>query len=297
MADMTTERGEARTMGAGMGPGGEETFTRRAELPVRVAPNQGSLDMATLLGLLGAIGLICAAIFLGGTWLAFIDLRAVLLVVIGTFAVTAISYSVQEVIQAQPIMLRTMFRPGHTPNEAAMRMMQLAERARRRGILQLQSELYGLRAEPFLFRAMTMLVDGIAIEEIERNLTLETHSMMQRHVRSTGILRRAAEVSPAMGLIGTLVGLVQMLGSLNSPDRIGPAMAVALLTTLYGAVLANVVFLPLASKLERNSASELLINQIYILGALSIGRQENPRRLELVLNTILPASQRVKYFD
>jgi chemotaxis protein MotA len=88
-----------------------------------------------------------------------------------------------------------------------------------------------------------------------------------------------------------------MLGSLNSPERIGPAMAVALLTTFYGAILANVVFLPLASKLERNSATELLINQIFILGAVSIGRQENPRRLELVLNTILPANQRVKYFD
>jgi len=217
--------------------------------------------------------------------------------VLGTFAVTSVSYSVPEVIQAQPVMLRTLFHAGHHPNDAAMRMLQLAERARRRGILQLQSELYGLRAEPFLHRAMTMLVDGIAIDEIERNLTFETHAMMQRHVRSTGILRRAAEVSPAMGLIGTLVGLVQMLGALNDPQRIGPAMAVALLTTFYGAVLANVVFLPLASKLERNSATELLINQIYILGALSVGRQENPRRLELVLNTILPASQRVKYFD
>jgi chemotaxis protein MotA len=144
---------------------------------------------------------------------------------------------------------------------------------------------------------MSMLVDGIVVEEIERNLTFETHAMMQRHVRSTGILRRAAEVSPAMGLIATLIGLVNMLGSLNNPESIGPAMAIALLGTLYGAVLANVVFLPLASKLERNSATELLINQIYILGSSSIGRQENPRRLELVLNTILPANQRVKYFD
>jgi chemotaxis protein MotA len=194
-------------------------------------------------------------------------------------------------------MLRTLFHSSQMPNDAAMRMMQLSERARRRGILQLQAELYALRAEPFLHRAMSMLVDGIMVEEIERNLTFETHAMMQRHVRSTGILRRASEVAPAMGLIGTLIGLVQMLGSLNSPERIGPAMAVALLTTFYGALLANVVFLPLASKLERNSATELLINQIYILGALSIGRQENPRRLELVLNTILPASQRVKYFD
>jgi chemotaxis protein MotA len=291
MAEAAGDRGENR-------PALEaDAFTRRGDVPVRIAPSQGGIDFATFFGLFGALALIAVAIYLGGAWLAFIDLRAVLLVVLGTFFITSVSYSVQEVAQAQPIMLRTLFRTSQTPNEAAMRMLQLAERARRRGILQLQSELYGLRPEPFLHRSMSMLVDGIAVEEIERNLTFETHAMMQRHVRSAGILRRAAEVAPAMGLIGTLVGLVQMLGSLNSPESIGPAMAVALLTTLYGALLANVVFLPLASKLERNSATELLINQIYILGALSIGRQENPRRLELVLNTILPASQRVKYFD
>jgi chemotaxis protein MotA len=289
MAEAAGERGETRF--------DADSFTRRGDAPVRISPRTGGIDFATVFGLFGAIGLIVAAILLEGSWTAFINVPAILLVVAGTFAVTAVSYSISEVVQAQPIMLRTLFRTGQTPNDAAMRMLQLAERARRRGILQLQSELYGLRPEPFLHRSMTMLVDGIAVEEIERNLTFETHAMMQRHVRSTGILRRAAEVAPAMGLIGTLVGLVNMLGSLNEPESIGPAMAIALLTTLYGALLANVVFLPLASKLERNSATELLINQIYILGALSIGRQENPRRLELVLNTILPASQRVKYFD
>jgi chemotaxis protein MotA len=292
MAEAAGERGEIRA------PLEADAFTRRGDNPVRISPRQGAVDFATFFGPFGAIALIVAAIFYeGSSWAAFLNIPAILLVVLGTFAVTAVSYSVQEVLQAQPIMLRTLFRSGQTPNDAAMRMLQLAERARRRGLLQLQSELFGLRPEPFLHRSMTMLVDGIAVEEIERNLTFETHAMMQRHVRSTGILRRAAEVAPAMGLIGTLVGLVNMLGSLNNPESIGPAMAVALLTTLYGALLANVVFLPLASKLERNSATELLINQIYILGSISIGRQENPRRLELVLNTILPASQRVKYFD
>ena len=111
------------------------------------------------------------------------------------------------------------------------------------------------------------------------------------------ILRRAGEVSPAMGLIGTLVGLVQMLGSLDSPERIGPAMSIALLTTLYGALMANVVFLPLASKLERNATVEQLANQIYIMAVASMGRQENPRRLEMLLNTMLPAGQQVRFFD
>lgn len=274
-----------------------QSFTAKSDLPLRLEPARQGFDMATALGLIGAVALIAVAIFLGGNWLAFVDIPSILIVVCGTFAITTVSYSVVEIMQAQPLMFRTLFSTGHTPNEAAAKVLQLAERARRRGLLAMQNELFSLKNEPFLLRGMTMLVDGMPIEEVERNLTFETHAMAQRHQRSTGILRRAAEVSPAMGLIGTLIGLVQMLGSLNQPEGIGPAMAVALLTTFYGAVLANVFFLPIASKLERNSAIELLINQIFILGTLSIARQENPRRLELVLNTILPANQRVKYFD
>jgi chemotaxis protein MotA len=121
--------------------------------------------------------------------------------------------------------------------------------------------------------------------------------MIQRHAKSTSVLRKMAEFAPAMGLIGTLIGLVQMLSSLSDPSTIGPAMAIALLTTFYGALLANFVFLPLAAKLERNSQEEVLVNNVYLMGAASIGRQENPRRLEMLLNSVLPPSKRVRYFD
>ena len=121
--------------------------------------------------------------------------------------------------------------------------------------------------------------------------------MVNRHSRSAGVLRRAAEVAPAMGLIGTLVGLVQLLGNLQQPESIGPAMALALLTTLYGAILANMVFVPLASKLERNSINEAMVLNVYAIGASSISRQENPRRLEMLINAILPPAKRVRYFD
>jgi chemotaxis protein MotA len=99
-----------------------------------------------------------------------------------------------------------------------------------------------------------------------------------------------------MGLIGTLIGLVQMLGNLQDPTSIGPAMALALLTTFYGAVLANVVFSPLAAKLERNSAEEALVNHVYLLGAVSVSRQENPRHLEAMLNSVLPPTERIRFF-
>lgn len=121
--------------------------------------------------------------------------------------------------------------------------------------------------------------------------------MIQRHLKSAGVLRKAAEVAPAMGLIGTLIGLVQMLGNLEDPAAIGPGMAIALLTTFYGAVLSNMMFSPLATKLERNSAEESLVANLYMLAAGSICRKENPRRLEMLFNAMLPPARQIQFFS
>ena len=268
-----------------------------SDAPLRFEAAPRKMDLATLFGLIAALVLIAVAIVMNGSPLAFIDVPAILMVVLGTFAVTAISYTGEELREAQPSFRQAMFRTEIDPRVAARRVLTLADKARKRGMLSLQSDLYGVRDAPFLQRSLTMLVDGLQVDEIERNMTLEAHALAQGRQRAAAILRRAAEVSPAMGLIGTLVGLVQMLGNLDSPERIGPAMSVALLTTLYGALMANVVFLPLASKLERNATVEQLVSQIYTMGVASMGRQENPRRLEMLLNTVLPAGQQIRYFD
>ena len=268
-----------------------------SDAPLRFEAATRKMDLATLFGLIAALVLIAVAIVMNGSPLAFIDVPAILMVVLGTFAVTAISYTGEELREAQPSFRQAMFRTEIDPRVAARRVLTLADKARKRGMLSLQGDLYGVRDAPFLQRSLSMLVDGLQVDEIERNMTLEAHALAQGRHRAAAILRRAAEVSPAMGLIGTLVGLVQMLGNLDSPERIGPAMSVALLTTLYGALMANVVFLPLASKLERNATVEQLVSQIYTMGVASMGRQENPRRLEMLLNTVLPAGQQIRYFD
>jgi chemotaxis protein MotA len=268
-----------------------------SDAPLRFEAPTRRMDLATLLGLIAALALIAIAVVMNGSPLAFIDVPAILMVVLGTFAVTAISYTGEELREAQPSFRQAMFRTEIDPRVAARRVLTLADKARKRGMLSLQGDLYGLRDAPFLQRSLGMLVDGLQVDEIERNMTLEAHALAQGRHRAAAILRRAAEVSPAMGLIGTLVGLVQMLGNLDSPERIGPAMSVALLTTLYGALMANVVFLPLASKLERNATVEQLVSQVYTMGVASMGRQENPRRLEMLLNTVLPAGQQIRYFD
>lgn len=263
-------------------------------------PYKGSaptLDLATILGVLGAFVLIAAAMIIGGTPGAFLDVRAILIVIGGTFMVTTISFSLGEIVRAQSVMLKAILYHQRTPADAALQMVHLADTARKHGTLALENHEGEFRGERVLRRAMTLVIDGTPGEEVERIMTREADATFERHAQSAGILRRAGEVAPAMGLIGTLIGLVQMLGSLDDPASIGPAMAIALLTTFYGAVLAHMVFLPVANKLERNAGIEATVSHIYAQGAASIARQENPRRLEMHLNTTLPPGERVRYFD
>jgi len=264
---------------------------RRLETPSR------NLDLATLLGLGAAVVLIVAAILLSGSAKAFFDVPSVLMVVLGTLAITAVSYTGKEIGRAFPSFAQALLRTSTEPTQAARRVLQLSDKARKMGLLQLQGDLIGLRNQPFLYRTLTQVIDGMPIEEVERNAQTEIQATMSSRQQAASMLRRAAEVAPAMGLIGTLVGLVQMLGSLDSPETIGPSMSVALLTTLYGALMANVVFLPLANKLERNASVEQLAHQIFATGIASMGRQENPRRLEMLLNTMLPTGGQIRYFD
>ncbi len=264
-------------------------------IPVR--PPRSGVDIATVVGLISGLGLISVAIFLGGTPGSFINVPAVLIVVGGTLAVTTMCFSFSDMAHTFTIVSRALVFNRREPGDAAVQVLQIAELARRRGVLSLQDVVEDLRREPFLQMGLGMVVDGTPGEEVEAIMRRDLQATALRHHRSASVLRRMAEFSPAMGLIGTLIGLVQMLGQLNDPTTIGPNMAVALLTTFYGAVLANMVFMPFAAKLEKNSSEESLINTIYMMGASSVGRQENPRRLEMMINSILPPADRVRHFD
>ncbi|MBO6782735.1 MAG: MotA/TolQ/ExbB proton channel family protein [Alphaproteobacteria bacterium] len=255
-----------------------------------------SIDIATVAGLIGGLLLIVGAMFLSGSVGGFIDVPAMLIVVLGTIAVTSISFSIPDILGAQKVMLKSIVNLSRDPGDTALSTLQIAERARQDGVLSLQNFLDEGRGDPFLIRGLGLVIDGAPAQDAEAVMRTEMHAIAERHNKGADILRRAAEVAPAMGLIGTLVGLVQMLGNLSDPSAIGPAMAVALLTTFYGAVLGNMVFSPLASKLERKSDEEALLNEIYLLAITSIARQEHPRRLEVLLNTILPPAKRISYF-
>ena len=252
-------------------------------------------SLTAIIAFIASFALLAAALTLEGNGSAFLDVRAALIVLGGTLAVTMISFSPLEVITALRDTFSAIATPAFDRRSAADRMLRIAERSRKDGLLGLERLLPKLRNDPFLSRALGMLVDGVEVAQVERMLEDERLSTAQRRMESAEVLRRAADIAPAMGLIGTLVGLVQMLGQLNDPSAIGPAMAVALLTTFYGAVLGTMVLSPLAAKLDRISGDERDMLAIYAAGAAAIGRKDHPRQVEHTLNALLPEADRVQY--
>ncbi len=249
----------------------------------------------TLFGLFLSLGLVGGAIAIGGHFGAFVDLPSLMIVIGGTLTVTLTSFPLAEVLRAAVTTSGTLVSKVPEFPSLARRLIALSQKARASNMLALQDDA---RKEtlPFLKQALSLAVDGAPAEAIEKLLYNDTTTMVERHERALAVLRRAAEVAPSMGLIGTLIGLVQMLGALSDPASIGPAMAIAILTTFYGAVLAYLVLTPLATRLERNGADDLLTRKLITTAILSLVRQENPRQLELHLNAQLPPTQRVQVF-
>jgi len=255
-------------------------------------------DISTIFGIFVAFGFVAFAIYMGQSDpSSFLDIKSIFIVIGGTFFLTVACFSVKEVIKSLGLIFKTIFYTAENPKNAAIAGIELAEIARRKGLLGLQKHEDVMNRNPFLRKGLGLVVDGIPFEDAERILINEINSILERHRTGVAILKKAAEISPAMGLIGTLIGLVQMLANLSDPSSIGPAMAVALLTTFYGAVLAYMVFIPIATKLERNTTRESLILKIYLNTVVSVGRKENPRRLEMLINALLPPAKRVKYFS
>jgi chemotaxis protein MotA len=268
------------------------------QVEITAAPRRTLFDGATVFGLAAALVLIFGAIVLGGSVGAFLNLPGLLIVVGGTLAVTTVSFTLGDVVRTFGVLGSTVFYRERDPQDAAYSMLELAGYCRKHGVLRLAGpELEKFAREPFLHKALSMLIEGLPEKDIADILSEDMSAATARVHRSANVLRKAAEISPAMGLIGTLIGLVQMLGNLDNPSVIGPSMAVALITTFYGVLLANVVFNPLASKLERNAVDDHLIHYLHSVGVLSISRKDNPRRLEMLLNSALPPEGKVRFFE
>lgn len=235
-----------------------------------------------LAALAAGLGLVTATVAYGGSAAAFLDLPALVIVLGGTLAVSAASFTPAD-LAAVPRSLAAALAAGDDGDDAAARLARasvaLAEAARCHGLLALERRLPALDAWPVLRRGLGLAIDGLPPDRLARTLLPEVDALAAGHARSAEVLRRAADVAPAMGLIGTLAGLVQMLGSLDRPDAIGPAMAVALLTTLYGALLAHMVLLPLADRIAGLAGRETWTRGLEAELAEAIAAGENPHRL------------------
>ncbi|ADZ90279.1 flagellar motor protein PomA [Marinomonas mediterranea] len=249
------------------------------------------MDLATLVGLIGSFVIILLAILLGGSAGMFVDPASILIVLIGSTFVTLMQYPLGQFLGAGKVAAKAfMFKS--VPLDALIdEVYGLADEARKGGLLSLEGKEV---SHPFMSKGIQMLVDGHDGSVVKGQLSKDMNMAFTRHDNGAKIFKALGDVGPAMGMIGTLVGLVQMLANMDDPKAIGPAMAVALLTTLYGAMLANMVCLPIQAKLENRAKEELMCQQLILDALLAIQAGQNPRVLDGSLKTFIPESKRTE---
>jgi len=247
------------------------------------------LDITTLIGILGAFGIIIGAILTGGEIGPFIDVPSVLIVVGGTFFVTFSQVTLGDFLGSFVLGLKSFLYKVDDPLQLIEESVQMADIARKNGLLALEGQEI---SNPFMKKGISLCVDGHDPSLVKKMLESENRLMLVRHENGIRMFTNMATMAPAMGMIGTLVGLVQMLSNMSDPAAIGPAMAVALLTTLYGAIIANAFAQPVADKLTRATELEDLNNRLIMETISAIQEGMNPRVLEQLLSTYLTNAKR-----
>jgi len=247
------------------------------------------LDLATLIGLFGALAIVLVSIFLGGSAGTFVNTPSILVVLGGTALVTMMKFSLGKFFGAASIAVKAfLYRPMNA-EELIEEAVDLAKAARQGGLLSLEDREI---KDSFMKNGLGLLIDGHPADTVRAMLQKDLAQTLRRHSDGQDIFKAIGDVGPAMGMIGTLIGLVQMLANMDDPKKIGPAMAVALLTTLYGAILANMIALPIADKLAVRSREENMNKSLIIDALLSIQSGQNPRVIENLLEAYLPRSKR-----
>ena len=251
------------------------------------------MDIATVVGFVGTMGLIYWSMDNAAGIDAFIDPTSVVIVFVGSIAVLLMRSTLPEFINAwAKVLAKTILNKNENAGEIIAQLVSMANISRRDGVIALEGQM-GEIENLFLQTGVGMVVDGTDADTIEAKLNNDMELMAHRHALSSGVFKSWKDIAPAMGMIGTLVGLVGMLQNMSDPKAIGPAMAIALLTTLYGALIANVIAGPLAEKLDNYSADEQNVCALIIEGVLEIRKGTmNPRVLEDVLKSRLSPSER-----
>ncbi len=251
------------------------------------------MDLATLIGILASFGLVGMTILSGDGASTFLNVPSILVVFGGTIGATLVCFPLKTVLGTVGVLRKTFFFKGISNADIIKTLEELAKKARKEGLLSLQAAGDDID-DDFYKAGLQLVVDGQEADTIEAILATEIEYIGARHGVGSDLFKAMGTYAPAFGMIGTVIGLIQMLQSMSDPSSIGPAMAVALITTFYGALLANVVFLPLATKLEARSAQELEQKNLLMEGLLSIHAGDNPRILVQKLSAFVPPSAREK---
>jgi chemotaxis protein MotA len=250
------------------------------------------MDIASIIGLILAVGLILASIALGNAPLtAFIDIPSILVVIGGAGAAALICFPLGSMLKTPVVALKVLLNKTEDRLSLIKQIVDLAETARRDGLLALETRVSEIE-NPLVRTGIQMAVDGSTPEVVEEVLRTEVEAISNRHREGKSIMEQLGRFAPAYGMIGTLMGLIMMLQDMSDPSGIGAGMAVALITTLYGAIVANVFFSPFAEKLGILNRNEMISLEIAIRGVMAIQSGESPRAIDQKLKTFLPLKQR-----
>lgn len=253
------------------------------------------MDLGTLLGIVSGFGLVIIAMSMGGGLSAFINAPSIMIVCGGTMGAVLINYPISDVLGVIKVAKNAFFSEEIKTKKIMEMLIEMSKVSRREGILGLEKTLKDIK-DPFFVKGMTLMIDGIEPAKLSELLDTEVEYIEERHRLGAEIFMTMGNFAPAMGMIGTLIGLVKMLMQMDDPSSIGPSMAVALITTFYGVILANLVFIPISGKLRTRSAKELAMKQLVMSGILSVQSGDNPRMLEQKLHSFVSPKERKTVF-
>jgi chemotaxis protein MotA len=251
------------------------------------------MDLATIIGVIGAFAMIIMGIFTsGGTILTYVDLPSFLMVVLGSYFALFVFSSISDAVGVFTTLGLTFKVPNFNEQGIITKLMAFSDKARREGLLALEEELEDLDDE-FMKKGLRLVVDGIDQEVIRNLLETELNQIQDRHASKIGVVGMWGVLAPGLGMLGTVIGLIAMLKNLEDKSALGPNMAVALITTLYGAIIANILMIPWGGKLRTLDGREAKVKEMMIEGILSIQGGDNPRTLaNKLLSYLNPADRK-----
>ncbi len=249
------------------------------------------MDLSSIIGVVSGLGFVVMGILLGSGLMLFWNLPSVVIVIGGSLAATMIGFPLSDVLSIFKVTMKVFMFKIEKPENIIANLVEISNKARKGGLLSIEGDIKNT-SDPYLAKALQMTVDGVKTVDIAAIMQKKMSLTSDQHKTGIALLSSMGSYAPAFGMVGTLIGLVQMLANLDDPSTIGPKMAVAMITTFYGAILANLFFIPMADKLKIRSEEEISNMNIIYEGIVSIREGEHPRLMEDKLNVYLGDSKK-----